>query len=580
MRFAEALQIAQRQPDHEGPSTSVQIVCGFMAVPFEVFLTAHGRVRLGHNRMRAAAVGVYGDLEGNLQVARREPAAAAVVCIEWSDLDPRLSLRGSAGWTRSIVDDISRELPLKCAHIAAAVRQLATDRTTAVVPPTLPLIPITHHHPVHAAPALLEWREHLARLLAAISRVDRVRILEVEELARVSAPADRRDARQELQVGFPYTLAHVDAVAANVATLLWPPASRKGLITDLDGTFWRGVLGDDGTDGVSWSMESDSQIHALYQQCLASLAESGTLIAVASKNDPEDVTEALGRTDTLVPSSSIFPVVAGWGAKSEMVRSIVSAWNIDADSVVFVDDSPMELGEVSEHFPGIECLLFKPDHPASVLSLLWELRRLFGKSAISEEDALRATSIRRQAEHTVDAATGRPAPEFLARLSAEVTATFEPAPAPSRAFELVNKCNQHNLNGRRYDEVAWNAYLSQPGAFLLTLAYRDRFGPLGRIAAVMGRRSDSELVVDTWVMSCRAFSRQIEFRTLRLLFDWCGLDRLRLAYRATPRNHGVREILEQLTQTLVESGDIVLTSRTFEQQCPPLYDRPTIVTHG
>src|SRR5476651_1321213 len=91
------------------------------------------------------------------------------------------------------------------------------------------------------------------------------------------------------------------AAAASLAVeCLFPPVRAKGLITDLDDTLWQGILGDAGAAGVAWSLDAHAQPHALYQELLASLAEAGILIAVASKNDPALVEEAFARPDLLL----------------------------------------------------------------------------------------------------------------------------------------------------------------------------------------------------------------------------------------------------------------------------------------
>ena len=88
-----------------------------------------------------------------------------------------------------------------------------------------------------------------------------------------------------------------------------------------------------------------------------------------------------------------------------------------------------------------------------------------------------------------------------------------------RAFELINKTNQFNLNGRRWKEPEWRRFLGEPGAFLVTASYEDKFGPLGEIAAMLGTAGAGKLSVDAWVMSCRAFSRRIEHQCLKYLFE-------------------------------------------------------------
>ena len=64
------------------------------------------------------------------------------------------------------------------------------------------------------------------------------------------------------------------------------------------------------------------------------------MIAVASKNDSSLVQEAFAVRETILPKNSIFPFDVHWGAKSESVSRILSAWNISAGDVVCVDDDP------------------------------------------------------------------------------------------------------------------------------------------------------------------------------------------------------------------------------------------------
>ncbi len=96
----------------------------------------------------------------------------------------------------------------------------------------------------------------------------------------------------------------------------------------------------------------------------------------------------------MISGDKIFPVEIHWEPKSGSVARILKAWNIGADSVVFVDDSPMELAEVQAAHPDVECLLFpKSDYQAG-FAFLQKLRDLFGKPRLSEEDSFRLESIR------------------------------------------------------------------------------------------------------------------------------------------------------------------------------------------
>ena len=111
-------------------------------------------------------------------------------------------------------------------------------------------------------------------------------------------------------------------------------------------------------------------------------------------------------------------MVANWGPKSRAVAEILKAWNIGADAVVFVDDNPMELSEVRTAFPAMTCLQFPKSDPAKVWSFLGELRDLFGKPVVLEEDRLRRSSLRAASEMR-EAARIPARREFLRRPRAE-----------------------------------------------------------------------------------------------------------------------------------------------------------------
>src|SRR5207344_3328470 len=105
---------------------------------------------------------------------------------------------------------------------------------------------------------------------------------------------------------------------------------------------------------------------------------------------------------------------------------------------------------------------------------------------ITEEDRLRSRSIRNTAVWRDESGVPQtPSDEFLR--SAEARIGFDCGRTGDiRAFELVNKTNQFNLNGERYTETEWRHFLADPSAFVLTANYEDKYGALGKIAVLLG----------------------------------------------------------------------------------------------
>lgn len=569
MKLVEALKIIKSSQSSGDVTFPVALCCGFTPLHFETFLAAH--LSLAHpGKSVQVRTGLFGDLAGNLDRISSQACAAIVVALEWADLDARLGLRSAGGWLPDSLSDILTTARLQLERIAAAIENLRPGRVVLSLP-TLPLPPIAYTSPSRLSPFEAELRAHVAGFALRAAASGAI-VINEQMIERVSPPAARFDVKNELLAGFPYTLEHADALARMAAAATTDRARKKGLITDLDDTLWRGILGELGVSAVCWSLDQHAQIHGIYQQFLASLAASGTLIGVASKNDPALVQEAFERQDLLVSKERIFPFEVHWNAKSESVARILEAWNIAADSVVFVDDSPMELAEVQAAFPELACHLFPKDDPARLWDLLVMLREEFGTPELTKEDALRLTSLRSRAEFAAGAteSNGSGSEHFLSTAQAELVLSTSKSADP-RAFELLNKTNQFNLNGGRLTETDWNGLLSDPSRFLLKVVYKDRFGPLGTIAVLAGTAKDGNVSVDHWVMSCRAFSRRIEHQCLKWVFDRFQSDSVWLQFAPTPRNGPTQDFLLSLLGNLPTQKPLRVSRQVFVENCPALY---------
>lgn len=562
MTLAQALQLLKNQKD-VARTRRLFLACGFEPLHLVTML----RARFAERFPREAAeieTGLYGNVEQALAAAHDSDAEAAIAVIEWSDVDPRMGLRSAGGWGPSVQPEILANSEERWTGIVKQVKRVAATKPVVVVPPTLPLLPLGHTAGWQASRFELELQRQLAEFLAKTAEIGGVSILNSRRINSASPQESRLDALMELKAGFPYTVAHASAVASECTRLLFPPAPMKALITDLDDTLWDGILGDVGVRGVSWSLEEHSQIHSLYQQMLRSLSESGVLLGIASKNEQSLVEEALRRDDLLVPAKAFFPVHANWGAKSKSVGEILRVWNIGPDSVVYVDDSLMELEEVGNAFPAIRCLQFSKSHPAKVIALLEELRDLFGKPTINSDDLLRLDSIRGnaaiQAAATAAESTNG---DFVRNLSGTITFDYQKDPDNKRLLELINKTNQFNLNGIRLSDGEWLQRLKDASCVVVGISYEDKFGSLGTIGVLSGRRLGDRFEVTNWVLSCRAFSRQIEDHILDSVFQQPGVAAVDLGFRTTDRNQPLRRYLASLGLDTERVTAITISRKQF-----------------
>lgn len=544
MRLVEALQLANSS--QQGPQFKAFLACGFTPLHLETALKAHLRLALP-DRTIEVATGPYGDLARTLETADAK-LDVVIVVTEWSDLDPRLGWRTMSAVDGAVLVDAEARL----GRILGAIKSIARTTCVIVALPGLDIPPVFHTS---------SWELHsveaqLRQMVCQLGNSNATAVLRTDCL-----PQPRHDLRTELMNGFPYAFEYTDALASGLVRLLLPPVPKKGLITDLDETLWSGVLGDDGPEGISWDLDRKTQFHTLYQQLLNILAQSGALIGAASKNDETLVRTALQRPDLIVNPQHLFPIEAHWHSKAGSIARILEMWNIASDSVVFVDDNPLEIEQVKAEFPQLDCLLFRKDDP----EFLVDLRDRFAKRVVREEDALRTSSLRAgQVLREREAGDGSGLEELLKGADAKVVFRWGKHPPDPRALELVNKTNQFNLNGKRYAEADWKRFISTPTARLIVAEYEDRFGKLGKIAVIAGQVDSNAFRVESWVMSCRAFSRRIEHQCLRvMLHNW---ETITMRYEQTERNGPFRNFLSELRMEATTIDRV-----QFERFCPPLF---------
>lgn len=544
------LNAARRALSGDAPDHRVGLACGFTPLHLQTLLHAQLQQRYPDARVEIAT-GDYGALAEAAALLAAANLRGCAVVVEWADLDPRLGWRESINAPLTTPDDILATARARLARLRDRIARVAASCPTALALPALDLAPAYAAPPGVCTPLVAALRALVAEFAAELGSYERLRLVETPRLPAADLQAASRS-------GFPYTVGYSAALALRLSSALAPVQPKKGLITDLDDTLWRGLVGEVGADAVRWDLDSGAHLHALYQQQLQALAERGVLLAAVSKNDAAPVAEALARADLLLDPQRVFPVAASWEPKSRGVAEVLAAWNIAPADVVLIDDNPMELAEVQAAFPELEVLQFPTADPDALATLLETLRDRFPPEPRSAEDALRLASVRSGAALRAAAAEGDDQVGFLRDLQGRLVIDVADGWQQPRALELINKTNQFTINGARLDETTWRAAGTAPGGVACTVAYTDRFGPLGVVSVLGGRLRADVLEIDTWVLSCRAFSRAIEHHLLAALLDRFDVAAARLRYVRTERNDVAARFLAAVGTA---DGDAVIVDR-------------------
>ncbi len=331
-------------------------------------------------------------------------------------------------------------------------------------------------------------------------------------------------------------------------TLLAAPASTyKVLATDADETLWRGVAAEDGTDSVSAEPQGTAFRHFLYQTFLLRLKAAGILLAIVSRNDQDTVLAALGNGHMHVGAQDFVSIRAGYRRKSEELADLAKDLGLARNAIVFVDNNPVELAEVTTAIPEIRGLVF-PSTEEEFDGFLRELATLFDRPTVTSEDEQRTDLYRRRLE-SMPPADGGDLRTFLRDLRMRLTICDRTRGEHQRALQLINKTNQFNINGVRLDADALDQILAEGGQ-LFSAQLEDRTGSHGEILACL---IDGAGVVRSLVMSCRVLERRVEFAFLTWLVARAEKP-LVMAIVATDRNEPARQLMDDPTFEATDQG--------------------------
>ncbi|MDB1089346.1 HAD-IIIC family phosphatase [Streptomyces sp. ACA25] len=389
------------------------------------------------------------------------------------------------------------------------------------------------------------WRRFTAALLDLGADTPDTCVLDLDPLLSGTGPA--WDPRLATYAHVAHTDAVLDALARQVGHLARGLCGRlrKCLVLDLDGTLWGGTLAESGADGLEMAQGYRGEAHRGFQRAVAQLASQGVLLAVCSKNDPEEVAEVL-RThpDLLLREDAFVTVLADWSPKVDTIATIADRIGIGTDSLVFVDDNSTEAGLVRSGRPEIAVIEVDAADPAGHASRLladgW-----FDTTEITEEDRQRAGRYRTEARRAEFRSGFSSLQDYLAELETRVE-IFEPGEGDiARLAQLTQRTNQFNLTTRRLDAAGVRTAVTDPDSVVAPVRVSDRFGRHGVVGVLFARRHGTELVIDNLVMSCRVLGRGIESAWLGELLRWAaagGLTAVTGSYRPTPRNGRVADL--------------------------------------
>jgi FkbH-like protein len=292
----------------------------------------------------------------------------------------------------------------------------------------------------------------------------------------------------------------------------------KALIVDLDNTLWGGIVGEDGPAGIQLGPDYPGAGYQALQRALLDLHRRGILLAVCSKNNPEDVMEVLEHHPGMVLRPEHFACMRiNWRDKVDNLRDIAEELNIGIEALAFLDEDPMERQRVRGELPDVTVIEL-PDNPLGYADALRD-SPVFERLTVSAEDRQRGAHYVDQRKR-VELERSYPSREdFLRNLQQEAEIIPVSPETFARVAQLTQKTNQLNLTTRRYTAQELADVVTRADWRARALRARDRHGDSGLVGVAIVHTSGKICQIDSLLLSCRVIGRTLETAFLSYLVE-------------------------------------------------------------
>ena len=332
---------------------------------------------------------------------------------------------------------------------------------------------------------------------------------------------------------------------------------KKCMVLDLDNTLWGGVVGEVGMEGIELSDYKEGARYKDFQKKLKEIKDLGIILAVVSKNNFDDAIKVIREHKHMVLKEEDFVALKiNWDLKSQNIRDLSEELNIGLDSIVFIDDNPVERESVKRELPEVTVPGF-PQDTSELLNFAVELyHNYFYTLDITDEDTVKTEIYRQNMKRRDVQKSSASYEDFLKSLETKIEIRRISAENVQRAAQLTQKTNQFNLTTKRYSEQELLALIDEEGFEGFVAYVSDRFGDNGMVSVVITKRkTDTEIELDTFLLSCRVMGRFIEEQIIGFIEDLykkSGYKRLVTYYKPTEKNAPVKDFFERLGYSVLD----------------------------
>lgn len=349
----------------------------------------------------------------------------------------------------------------------------------------------------------------------------------------------------------PYSIVGIQETASMLDTLLqnaFEPR-RKLVVLDLDNTLWGGVVGEDGVDGIQLSRYKEGARYYDFQRQLLKMKERGTLLAVCSKNNPEDVREVFEKhPDMVLHEQDFVALEINWGDKASGIVRMAKNLNLTESAVIFIDDNPMEREQVRAACPEV----LVPEFPRDTTQLPEFAEEIYERYLrplrVLQEDSQKTEMYHAREKREQERNQSGSLAEYIAKLEMQADIHVMREEEQQRVVQLCQKTNQFNVTTKRYTESEIAQLCKKLGTTVFVAYAKDKYGDEGLVGVVIAAVKGREVFFDTFLMSCRVMGRELERVIMDVLLGYYSrvADTAAGRYVRTAKNTPVEHLYETL----------------------------------
>src|SRR3989344_4209043 len=253
----------------------------------------------------------------------------------------------------------------------------------------------------------------------------------------------------DIKINFKYLPKLCEEYISYIKPLL--SLTKKCIVLDLDNTVWGGVIGEDGLEGIKLGPTPEGRPYIEFQKHILSLFNRGIILAVNSKNNPEDALSVFRNPPHMILKENHFATIKiNWNDKISNMKAIAKEINIGLDSIVFFDDDKLNREMIKTALPEV-MVVDMPEDPSLYSKTLTGLNE-FNSFNFSEEDRKKGQMYADQRKRQNFKETTKDITEYLKALNMVVTLEKANSFNIPRIAQLTQKTNQYTMTARRYFE--------------------------------------------------------------------------------------------------------------------------------